>query len=66
MKHTGLSAISARTMKLWNMVIEKHGSHSYTLAVNGLNEVVLCKGYTEQIAKGNRQAQRVLSELLKA
>lgn len=65
-KRTGLDAISKKTIDLWNKVIEKHGNHSYALAVNGLNEVVLCKGYTEEIAKGNRDAQKVLAELLRA
>lgn len=62
----GLDAISARTLKLWNEVVEKYGPHAYTLGVNGLDEVVLSKGYTEDIAKGNRNAQRVLRELLDA
>ena len=66
MKRTGLNAIDAKTLKLWNEVVRVYGSHKYTLAVNGLDEVVLCKGYVDQIAKGNREAQRVLTELLTA
>jgi len=62
----GLEAISARTEKLWNEVVKKYGPHTYVLAVNGLDEVVLSKGYTKDIAKGNREVQRVLKELLNA
>lgn len=62
----GLSAISQKTTDLWNAVNKKYGDHAYTLAVNGLDEVILCKGYTEEIAKGNRNAQKVLRDLLKA
>lgn len=64
MKRTGSDAISERTVDLWNQVNEKYGQHVYNLAVNGLNEVILSKGYTQDIAKGNRQAQKVLRELL--
>ena len=60
----GLDAISARTTALWYKVNEKYGDHVYNLCVNGLDEVVLCKGYSEDIAKGNRNVQRVLRELL--
>lgn len=62
----GLDAISARTEKLWNEVVKKYGPHTYTLGVNGLDEVVLSKRYMEDIAKGNREVQRVLKELLEA
>jgi len=62
----GLSAISQKTTDLWNAVNKKYGDHTYTLAVNGLNEVILCKGYTEEIAKGNKNAQKTLRDLLKA
>lgn len=54
----GLDAISKRTLKLWYAVNEKYGSHVYTLAVNGLDEVILSKAYTEDIAKGNRNVER--------
>lgn len=64
MKRIGLDAISKRTEDLWNQVNKKYGEHAYTLGVNGLNEVILSKGYTQDIAKGNRQAQKVLKELL--
>ena len=47
-----------------NKVNEKYGEHKYTLAVNGLDEVVLCKGYTEEIAKGTKQVKAKLRELL--
>lgn len=61
----GLDAISAKTEKLWNEVVKKYGPHEYTLGVNGLDEVVLCKGYTEEIARGNnRDVQKALRELL--
>lgn len=63
-KRKGLDAISARTTALWHKVNEKYGNHVYTLCVNGLDEVVLCKGYTEDLAKGNRNVQRLLRELL--
>ncbi len=61
----GLSAISDTTRELWYQVNRKYGDHVYNLAVNGLDEVILSKGYTEEIAKGNRRAQNVLRELLK-
>lgn len=61
----GLAAISLRTEKLWNEVVEKYGRHTYVLAVNGLNEVVLSKGYTEDMAKGNREVQKILWDLLR-
>jgi len=63
--HPDLKAISGQTLALWYRVNEKYGEHVYVLAVNGLKEVVLSKGYGgEDIAKGNRQAQKVLRELL--
>lgn len=62
----GLEAITQKTTDLWNKVNAKYGDHAYTLAVNGLGEVILAKGYTEEIAKGNRNAQKVLHNLLKA
>ena len=62
----GLNAISNRTIELWHKVNAKYGDHAYNLAVNGLDEVVLCKGYTDEIAKGNRNVQMALVDLLKA
>ena len=62
----GLAAISPRTEELWNKVVKKYGCHTYVLAVNGLNEVVLSKGYTEDVAKGNQEVQNVLRDLLNA
>jgi len=62
----GLDAISARTENLWNEVVRKYGPHEYTLAVNGMDEVVLSRRYMEDIAKGNRNVQRVLRGLLEA
>lgn len=47
----GLNAITESTLKLWYEVNEKYGEHKYTLGVNGLDEVVLNKGYTEQIGQ---------------
>lgn len=64
-KKKGLAAISAQTTALWYKVNEKYGNHVYNLAVNGLDEVVLCKGFSGNLAKGNRAVQRVLRELLK-
>ena len=61
----GLNEISETTLNLWYKVNKKYGDHVYTLAVNGLDEVVLNKGYTEAIVKGsNRAVQKVLCELL--
>ena len=65
MKRTGLNAIDAKTYRLWNEVVKKYGPHTYTLGVNGLDEVVLSRGYMGEIAKGNREAQHVLAGLLK-
>ncbi len=62
----GLDAISARTEKLWIEVANKFGPHEYTLGVNGLDEVVLSRRYMDDIAKGNREVQKVLRELLNA
>ena len=62
----GLNAISERTTALWYKVNEKYGDHVYTLCVNGLDEVILCKEYTEEIAKGNREVQNTLKKLLNA
>lgn len=63
-KKKGLDAISAVTTALWLKVNEKYGDHVYGLCVNGLDQVVLCKGYSDELAKGNRNVQRVLRELL--
>ena len=61
----GLEVITQTTTNLWYKVNEKYGNHVYTLAVNGLDEVVLCKGYSEEIARGNnRDVQKALRELL--
>ena len=62
----GLKAISERTTALWYKVNDKYGDHVYTLCVNGLDEVILCKGFTDEIAKGNRAIQKALSNLLGA
>lgn len=63
----GLEAISRKTEELWFAVNKKYGEHAYSLAVNGLDQVVLCKGYGEAIVTGNnRQVQKVLRELLNA
>ena len=60
------SNISATTEKLWNEVVKKYGNDSYRLAVNGRGEVILTAGYTREIAKGNRNTQKALRDLLKA
>lgn len=63
----GLNAISDTTKQLWYRVNKKYGDHVYCLAVNGLDQVVLCKGCGETIVAGNnRQVQKVLRELLNA
>ena len=63
----GLNAISDTTRQLWYKVNRKYGEHVYSLAVNGLDQVVLCKGYGEAIVTGNnRQVQKFLRELLNA
>ncbi len=63
----GLNAISDTTRQLWYQVNRMYGEHVYSLAVNGLDQVVLCKGYGEAIITGNnRQVQKVLRELLNA
>ena len=61
----GLSAITNNTLQLWHRVNEKYGQHKYTLGVNGLDQVVLSKGYCEDIAIGTRQVNAKLKELLK-
>ena len=60
-----LKAIGAETKRLWYEVNEKYGDHKYTLAVNGLGEATLQKGYTEEIARGEREVRKKLKELLK-
>lgn len=62
----GLKAISKRTTDLWYKVNEKYGNHVYNLCVNGNDEVLLCKGYSKEIAKGNREVQETLKKLLMA
>lgn len=62
----GLEAISQKTEELWFAVNKKYGNHVYMLGVNGLGEVVLSKGYTQDIAKGNREVQAALKSLLNA
>ena len=62
----GLDAITKPTLELWYKVNEKYGAHKYTLGVNGLDEVILSKGYSEDIAKGTRQVKAKLKELLRA
>lgn len=65
-KKTGLVVIQKRTTSLWYKVNEKYGDHEYMLGVNGLDEVVLSKGYTEEIARGTAQVNAKLKELLEA
>lgn len=66
MKKDLLENISERTKKLWNDLHNKKGEH-WGLSVNGLGEVLLTEGrYTDNvIAKGNRNIQRVIKELMK-
>ena len=61
----GLSAITSNTLQLWHRVNEKYGEHKFTLGVNGLDQVVLSRGYCEDIAIGTRQVNAKLKELLK-
>lgn len=65
-KKTGLAVIQKRTMNLWYKVNEKYGDHKYILGVNGLDQVVLSKGYTEEIARGTIRVNAKLNELLNA
>lgn len=65
-KKTGLAVIQKRTTNLWYKVNEKYADHKYMLGVNGLDQVVLSKGYTEEIARGTAQVNAKLEELLKA
>lgn len=62
----GLSRITENTRKLWYKVNEKYGEHKYCLAVNGLDQVILCKGYGETIATGTSAVNAKLRELLNA
>ncbi len=55
---------SEKTVSMWNEVVKMYGQHTYTLGENGYGEAVLCKGYGEVIAKGNREIQRTLKALL--
>lgn len=50
---------------LWDKVNKKYGDHVYTLGVNGLNQAVLSKSYTEDIATGYKAVKAKLKELLK-
>jgi len=61
-----LEIVSQKTTELWFSVNKKYGDHVYMLGVNGLGEVVLSKGYTQDIAKGNQEVQMVLKTLLNA
>ena len=63
-KKKGLDVISKTTCRLWYQVNEKYGEHRYNLAVNGLDQVVLCEGYGEEIARGARAVNSKLKELL--
>lgn len=65
-KKKGLDAITQNTLNLWYKVCEKYGRHQYTLAVNGLDQVVLCFRYGETIALGTRAVNAKLRELMKA
>lgn len=65
-KKTGLAVIQERTTSLWYRVNEKYGDHAYTLGVDGLDQVVLSRGYTEEIARGTAQVNAKLKELLEA
>jgi len=62
----GLSAITENTKTLWNKVNAKYGARKYTLGVNGLDQVILSKGYIETIAVGTAAVNAKLKELLEA
>ena len=61
-----MEVIQKRTKSLWYKVNEKYGDRKYMLGVNGLDQVVLSKGYTEEIARGTAQVNAKLKELLEA
>lgn len=65
MKKDLLENITARTEKMWNELLVKKGDH-WGLVVNGLGEVLLLDGrYTgNALAKGNRNIQRKIKELM--
>ena len=63
-KKKGLEVITETTRRLWYRVNEKYGEHKYTLGVNGLDEVVLSEGYTQEIARGAEEVNSKLKELL--
>lgn len=65
MKRDLLDNITEKTEKLWNELLEKKGKN-WGLAVNGLGEVLLIDGryIGDVIAKGNRNIQRVIKELM--
>lgn len=61
----GLNAITEKTTKLWYEVNRKYGNGKYILGVNGLTQIVLSEGYTNDIAVGtNADVQKKLRELL--
>ena len=61
----GLNAITEKTTKLWYEVNRKYGNGKYILGVNGLNQIVLSEGYTNDIAVGtNADVQKKLREIL--
>lgn len=61
-----LENITPRTEKMWNELLHKKGEH-WALVVNGLGEVELLNGryVGEVLAKGNRNIQRLIKELMK-
>lgn len=63
-KKKGLEVITETTRRLWYRVNEKYGEHKYTLGVNGLDQVVLSEGYTKEIARGTKEVNSKLKELL--
>ncbi len=65
-KKKGLEAITKATEALWYKVNAKYSEHKYTLGVNGLDQVVLSLGYSEDIAIGTKQVNAKLRELLNA
>ena len=60
-----LKNITQRTEMMWNELLNKKGNN-WALVVNGLGEVELLNGrYTgEVLAKGNRNIQKLIRELM--
>ena len=60
-----LENITEKTERMWNELLQKKGNH-WALVVNGLGEVQLLNGryVGEVLARGNRNIQRLIKELM--